>query len=81
MSAGTVVEDANAGGGTAILLALFNRQVLVSKGGDLRQVGDAENLLGAGEGFELLADGLSGAATDADVDFVKDESARRGFFL
>ena len=55
--------------------------MLIGEGGDLRQVGDAEDLLRAAEGFELLADGLGGAASDADVDFVEDQGARGGFFL
>ena len=79
MGAGAVVEDADAGLGAAVLLALFNGEMLIGEGGDLRQVGDAENLLAAAEGFEFLADGFGGAAADADVDFVEDEGARRGF--
>ena len=55
-------------------------EVLIGEGGDLRQMGDAENLLAAAEGFELLADGFGGAASDADVDFVEDQSARGGSF-
>ena len=61
--------------------ALFDSQVLIGEGGDLRQVGDAENLLGAAEGFEFLADSFGGAASDADVDFVEDQRARRGFLF
>jgi hypothetical protein len=55
--------------------------MLIGEGGDLREVGDAEDLLGAAEGFELLADGFGGAASDADVDFVEDERARGGFLF
>ena len=61
--------------------ALFDDEMLVGEGGDLRQVGDAEDLLAAAEGFELLADGFGGAASDADVDFVEDQGARGGVFL
>ncbi|MEI9969550.1 MAG: hypothetical protein WDM87_13350 [Terracidiphilus sp.] len=46
----------------AVLFALFDGEVLIGEGGDLRQVSDAEDLLGAGEGFELLADSFGGAA-------------------
>ena len=63
----------------AVLLALFDGKMLIGEGGDLRQVGDAEDLLRAAEGFELVADGFGGAASDADVDFVEDEGARGGF--
>ena len=44
-------------------------------------MGDAEDLLAAAEGFELLADGFGGAAADADVDFVEDQGAGGGVFL
>ncbi len=80
VGAGAVVEDADAGLRAAVLLALFDGEMLIGEGGDLRQVGDAEDLLGAAKGLELLADGLGGAASDADVDFVEDQRARRGFF-
>ena len=81
MGAGAVVENADAGGGALVLLALFYCQMLIGESGDLRQVGDAQDLLGAAEGFEFVADGFGGAASDADVDFVEDEGARGGFFL
>ena len=51
--------------------------MLIGEGGDLRKVGDAENLLCAAESLELLADGFGGAASDANVDFVEDQGARR----
>ncbi len=79
VGAGAVVEDADAGLRAAVLLALFDGEMLIGEGGDLRQVGDAEDLLRAAEGFELLADGFGGAAADADVDFVEDQGARGGF--
>ena len=81
VGAGAVVEDADAGLRAAVLLALFDGQVLIGEGGDLREVSDAEDLLGAGESLELLADGFGCAASDADVDFVEDERARRGFLF
>ena len=81
MGAGAVVEDADAGLRATVLFALFDGEVLIGEGGDLGQVGDAEDLLSAAKGFEFLADGFGGAASDADVDFVEDERARRGFFL
>ena len=78
VGAGALVEEADLGFGAAVGLALVDEKVLVGEGGDLRQVSDAENLLAAAEGLELLADGFGGAASDADVDFVEDEGARRG---
>jgi hypothetical protein len=75
VGAGAVVEDADAGLGAAVFLAFFNGQVLVGKGGDLRQVRHAQNLLGAAEGLELVAYRFGGAASDADVDFVEYEGA------
>ena len=81
VGAGTVVEDADAGLRAAVLLAFFDGEMLVGEGGDLREVGNAEDLLGAGESFELLADGFSGAASDADVYLVEDQGARGGLLL
>ncbi len=79
VGAGAIVEDADLRLGAAVILALFDDEVLIGEGGDLRQVGDAEDLLAAGESLEFLADGFGGAAADADVDFVEDQRARRGF--
>ena len=41
-------------------------------------MGDAEDLLAVAEGLELLTDRLRSAATDADVDLIEDQGARRG---
>ena len=81
VGAGAIVEDANAGLRAAVLLALFDCEVLIGEGGDLREVGDAQNLLGAGERLELLADSFGGAASDADVDLIEDQRAGRGFLF
>ncbi len=66
---------ADVGVGAAAGFLLRDEEVLVGEGGDLRQMGDAEDLLGFGQGLELLADGLGCATADADVDFVEDEGA------
>ncbi|MFZ1939837.1 MAG: hypothetical protein WAU67_12115 [Terracidiphilus sp.] len=81
MGAGAIVEDADSGLCAAVFLALFYGEMLIGEGGDLRKVSDAENLLRAAKGFELLADGFGGAAADADVDFIEDERARRGLLF
>ena len=41
MGAGAVVEDADAGGGAAVLLALFDGEMLIGECGDLLKVGAA----------------------------------------
>jgi len=74
--AGVVVEREDLGAGAAVLLALFDGQMLVGEGGDLGQMRDAENLLRSPERLEFLPDGLGGAAADADVDLV--ETSVRG---
>jgi hypothetical protein len=78
VGAGAVVEEGDLGPGAAVGLALVDEEVLVGEGGDLWQMGHAQNLLAAAEGFELLADGFRGAAADADVDLVEDQRARGG---
>lgn len=80
VGAGAVVEDADLGFSAAVGLALFYDEMLVGEGGDLRQMGDAKDLLAAAEGLELVANRLGGAASDADVDFVEDQSAGGGGF-
>ena len=50
--------------------------MLIGEGGDLGQVRDAENLLAAAQGLQFMSDSFSGAASDADVDFVEDQRAR-----
>ncbi len=76
MRSGAIVEDADARLRAAVRLTLFDGQMLIGEGGDLRQMRYTQNLLRAGEGFELLADGLGGAASDADIDFVEDQRTR-----
>ena len=68
-------EEADGGLGAALFFLFFDEEVLIGEGGDLREVGDAEDLLDAREGFEFLADGFGGPASDADVDLVEDEGA------
>ena len=81
MGARAVVENADLGAGAAVGLALFDDEVLIGEGRNLRQVRHAQNLLAAAEGFELLADSFSGAASDANVDFVEDQCAWGGVCL
>lgn len=76
MGARAVIEDANLRLGAAIDFTLFHSQVLVREGCNLRQMRDAEDLLASAERFELVADSFSRAASNADIDFVEDKSAR-----
>jgi hypothetical protein len=79
VSASPIVEHANLRFGATVIFAFLNGEMLIGKRGDLREMSDAENLLRASESFELLANGFCSAAADADIDFVEDERARRGF--
>lgn len=81
VGAGAVVEEADFGFGAAVGFALVDEEVLVGESGDLRQVGDTENLLAAAEGFELLADGFGGAPADAYVDLIKNKCPGGGSLL
>src|SRR5215813_13349775 len=63
--------------GAARDFPLLDQIMVVGKGRDLRQVGDAEHLVGPGQGFQFLAHGFRGAATDAGIDLVKHQGALR----
>ena len=52
---------------------LDDREVPVAERGDLRQVGDADDLAAAGEGLQLLAHRAGGLAADPRVDLVEDQ--------
>ncbi len=81
MHAPAIVQHPNLRFCTAFVVALFDRQMLASESRNLRQVGDAKNLLTAREGFQLLAYRFRGAPADANVDFVEDQGARSGVLL
>ncbi len=81
VGAGAVVEQAYLHLGAAVVFALFDEEVLIGEGGDLGQVSNAEHLLAATKGLELLADGLGSAASNADVDFVEDKVRGVGFIF
>src|ERR1039458_5550907 len=49
--------------------------MMVGEGSDLRQVRDAQDLVGGGQLFEAAADSFGGTATNAGVDFVEDQGA------
>ncbi len=70
-----IVHAADLGLGSAALFRFFDEEVLIAEGRDLWEVGDAEDLLAFGQGFELAPYGLGRATADADVDLVEDEGA------
>ena len=51
--------------------ALLDQVVVIRKGCDLRQVGDAEHLVAFGESLQFLPHGLGGAASDAGINLVE----------
>jgi len=69
VSAGAVVQNPDARRGAPILLALFDRQMLIGEGGDLGQMRDAQNLLRAAESLQFVADGFGGASVRGVVFF------------
>ena len=75
LRAARFVEGAHGGAGALPHLRLFHHEMTVGKGGDLRQMGDAQHLPLAGDHRHLLAHGLRHAAGDAGVDLVKDHRA------
>src|SRR5438874_1393207 len=58
------VEPPDAGARAALRFPFLDGVVLVGEGSDLRQMRDAEHLLGARERFEFLAHGFGGAPAD-----------------
>ena len=60
-------------GGDSLDGPLVDPEVPVGQRGDLRQVGDAEDLPAPGERAQVLAHGACGMAADAGVDLVEDE--------
>src|SRR6185369_5167333 len=56
---------------------LLEPEVDVGERGDLRQVGDAEDLAAGAERPQPLADDAGGVAADAGVDLVEDQGAGR----
>ncbi len=55
----------------------LDQVVMVGKGGDLGQVGDAKDLVRPRQALQLLAYSLGCAAADSGVDFVEDQGALR----
>src|SRR5215471_16165944 len=53
---------------------LLDEEVHIAAAGDLRQVGDAEDLTGFRQGLQLTADDLGHPAANASIDLVKDQS-------
>jgi len=74
-------REGDFGFGAAVGFALVDEEVLIGEGGDLGQVGYAQNLLAAAEGFELLATASAAASANADVDLIEDQGARGGGLL
>ena len=76
MRAGALIEQANLGLGPSRGFSFIDQKMLIGKGRYLGQMSYAENLLAARQCLEFLTDCFSGAAADADVDLVEDQSAR-----
>ena len=57
---------------------LFDQVVMVGEGGDLRQVGHAENLVRPRQGSSASSYRFRCPASDAGIDFVEHQRALRG---
>jgi hypothetical protein len=71
-----VVQQPHRGAGVALGGVLLDREVAVGVGGDLRQVGDDQHLVVAGELGQAAADRGGGAAADPGVDLVEHQRRR-----
>ena len=60
------------------IVHLVHHQVRVGERGDLREVCDDDDLMGAGQPSQPTADLDSGAASDAGVDLVEDQRGAAG---
>ncbi len=67
------VEELDAGFGAALVDVLGDEVMGVGVGGDGGEVGDAEDLMVAGDVAHLLSDHLGGFAADIGIDFIEDE--------
>ena len=67
------VEPLHRRAGTSVLLAFFDQVMLIGHSRDLRQMRDADDLLGHRELTELFTDTLSGHAGNTGIHLVKDQ--------
>lgn len=67
------VEDPDAGFGATVVDVLADEVMGVGVGGDGGEVGDAEELMIAGDVPHLLTDDMGGFAADVGIDFIEDE--------
>ena len=74
---GVVGDPGDVGDGGVALGTLLDREVGLGQRGDLRQVGDADDLPGVAQPAQPLADRAGGGAADAGVDLVEDDRALR----
>jgi len=49
--------------------------MMIGEAGDLRQVGDAQDLAARRKSFEAAAESLGGTPADAGIDFIEDQGA------
>src|ERR1700730_18766102 len=61
-------DSADRGPRAAIAFFLLDQKMVIRKRRDLREVSHAEHLIGARQRFQLLANRLGGAASDAGVE-------------
>jgi len=61
----------NGGLRAARSFALLDQVVMIGKGCDLRQVGDAKHLIALRERLQFFPDGLGGAASDPGINLVE----------
>ena len=63
------------GAGAGCILLFVHVEVVLALGGDLGEVGDAEDLAFAAEFGQESSDDFGHAAADAGIDFVKNQGA------
>src|ERR1700730_17496262 len=68
-------DSADRGPRAAVAFFLLDHKMVISKRCDLREVGYTEHLMGPRQRFQLLANRLSSAASNAGIDFVEHHGA------
>jgi len=78
LDAAVLIQFCDGSAGFIRPASLVHEQVVMSLGGDLRQVGDGQHLAALAEAAQQLANDLRGGAADTHVDFIEHQCRYAG---